>query len=126
MAFDVEIREVRSWEVKVLLRNEASESDTQDKMVSTDPHFDPNQRQLLQNIIHIGLNASRFSSDDKSNVNILSFSFLQNSLFSQYLILQQQALLLLGKLRRQQQQNKYSLKDFQYALNFLETISKHS
>ena len=28
MAFDVEIREVRSWEVKVLLRNEASESDT--------------------------------------------------------------------------------------------------
>ena len=29
MAFDVEIREVRSWEVKVLLRNEASVSDTQ-------------------------------------------------------------------------------------------------
>ena len=28
MAFDVEIREVRSWEVKVLLRNEASVSDT--------------------------------------------------------------------------------------------------
>ena len=28
MAFDVEIREVRSWEVKVLLRNEASESNT--------------------------------------------------------------------------------------------------
>ena len=28
MEVDVEVREVRSWEVKVLLRNEASVSDT--------------------------------------------------------------------------------------------------